>query len=148
MSMEYVGVPFRVLANAIDRYGKCLLTLPGLEDEELEPGEVITLDADDCARVNIAHWMRAGLVELYEAEKGDAPLVPGVKRTKADRLAAGRAAVAGLGLATPAAPPAGGKGAADDAAGVATPEDASDSARKGERGSGSGFRPASDGGRK
>lgn len=122
MSMEYVGVPFRVLANAIDRYGKCLLTLPGLEDEELEPGEVITLDADDCAKVNIGHWMRAGLVELYDAAKGDAPLVPGVKRTKADRLAAGRAAVAGLGLDA-AAPPAGGKGGKADPppAALATP---------------------------
>lgn len=114
MSMEYVGVPFRVLANAIDRYGRCLLTLPGLDGEELEPGEVITLDADDCAKVNIGHWLRAGLVELYEASKGDAPLVPGVKRTKADRLAAGRAAVAGLALDA-AAPPSGKGGKPDDA---------------------------------
>lgn len=141
MSMEYVGVPFKVLANAIDRYGRCLLTLPGLDGEELEPGEVITLDADDCAKVNIGHWLRAGLVELYEASKGDAPLVPSVKRTKAERLAAGRAAVADLGLA-PAAPPSGKGGKPEDVPPPppAAPERASGSAHTGA--------PATDGGRK
>lgn len=142
MSMEYVGVPFRVLANAIDRYGRCLLTLPGLDGEELEPGEVITLDADDCAKVNIGHWLRAGLVELYEAAKGDAPLVPDVKRTKADRLAAGRAAVAGLDVALAAAAPPSGKGGKPDDAPPppAAPERASASAPTGAH--------ATDGGRK
>lgn len=141
MSMEYVGVPFRVLANAIDRYGRCVLTLPGLDGEELEPGEVITLDADDCAKVNIGHWLRAGLVELYEAAKGDAPLVPGVKRTKAERLAAGRAAVADLALDA-AAPPSGKGGKPDDAPPPppAAPDRASGSAHSGAH--------ATDGGRK
>ena len=116
MSMEYVGVPLRVTANAIDRNGNCVLEVPGLDGTEAA-GEIITLDAADCARINVAHWLKAELVELVTAD-------------------------------APAAPPAGGKGAADDAAALAAPEDASDSGRKGERGSGSGFRPASDGGRK
>lgn len=69
MSMEFVGVPLRITTNAIDRYGKCVLEIPGLDGTE-GPGEIITLDADDCARVNVAHWIRAELVEVV---RPDAP---------------------------------------------------------------------------
>lgn len=69
MSMEYVGVPLRITANAMDRYGKCVLEIPGLDGSEAA-GEIITLDADDCARVNVAHWIRAELVEVV---RPDAP---------------------------------------------------------------------------
>lgn len=104
MSMEYVGVPLRITANAMDRYGKCCLEIPGLDGSEAA-GEIITLDADDCARVNVAHWIRAELVEVVRpdappaappAGKGgkDAPppAAPGTDAASGPTADAGRAA--------------------------------------------------------